>query len=292
MIGRAALLGCLWYYGTDVHGGRVSLNDRPPETYVRHLTDATEHERHRAERLPSEPKGDFKARSDFAATLIHKGETARAIAILEEIEAAHPGEYIVAVNLGTAYELSGDNDRALAWIRSGLQRNPDSHDGTEWLHVRILEAKIALAKDPAWLESHTVLGLDFGGGLVPELPWTWPEGRNAESTLRALEYQLHERLAFVKPPDPLTGGLIADLGHLAALKKSVEFAVPVYELALSYRAPQAELIGRRRDHFRSIAKPWKPGNRGAVVVLGVAGAAAAFAVLVYLVLARRRSRIV
>ena len=168
-----------------------------------------------------------------------------------------------------------------------MKHNPNSHYGTEWLHVRILEAKIALARDPEWLKTHSVLELDFGGGLVPVLPTKWPEGQSAESTLRALEYQLHERLAFVKPPDPLTGGLIADLGHLAALKKSVEFAVPVYDLALTYRPPQAELIGRRRTHLAGI----RYVDRRLIYFLGIAGGAMVVALGVYVILSKRRSRV-
>ena len=43
-----------------------------------------------------------------------------------------------------------------------LKRNAQSHYGTEWLHELILEAKIALAYDPTWLQTHTVLRIDFG----------------------------------------------------------------------------------------------------------------------------------
>jgi len=49
-------------------------------------------------------------------------------------------------DLGTAYELAGKNEPALRWIREGLRRNPNSHKGTEWLHVKILEAKIEQEK--------------------------------------------------------------------------------------------------------------------------------------------------
>jgi hypothetical protein len=53
----------------------------------------------------------------------------------------------VAANLGTALELLGNKEEALHWIREGIRRNPQSHEGTEWLHAKILEAKIAAQKD-------------------------------------------------------------------------------------------------------------------------------------------------
>src|SRR6185295_18138288 len=154
---------------------------------------------------------DFKVRSDYAATLVHRGEARRAVEVLESVERLHPGEYIVAANLGTAYELSGNLDKAYFWINEGIRRNAQSHEGTEWLHLRILKARMALAKDPAWIQTHSVLELDFGTGTEPKKPETWPaDSGGAEGVIKALAYQLRERMAFVPAPDPLVGGMIAD----------------------------------------------------------------------------------
>src|SRR5688572_8835547 len=103
---------CLWYYGTDMHGKAKTLSVMDPATYVQALTDHSEHGRRVEMSLiptprPPQPKTEerYKARSDQAATLVYKGETAKAIEILTEVEKEKPGEYIVAANLGTAYEL-------------------------------------------------------------------------------------------------------------------------------------------------------------------------------------------
>ena len=254
MTTRLLILGCLWYYGTDLQGKPVKFEDFPPEVYVQHLSEGRTHRLHALSPLPPppQPSADYKLRSDHAATLIHKGELAPAIEILEAIEKEKPGEYVIAVNLGTAYELAGDNEKALRWIREGVKRNPQSHWGTEWLHVRILEAKIALGKDPAWLRTHRVLGVDFGKGLTPSMPTAWPDGHDAASTMHALEVQLSERLGFVKAPDPLTGSLIADLGDLNVLRRAVGYGPPLYALAIRYQAPDGELLARRSAHVGSI----------------------------------------
>ena len=59
------------------------------------------------------------------------------------LERRYPGHHETAANLGTALELAGHDAPALQWIRIGIRRNADEHYGSEWLHVRILEAKIA-----------------------------------------------------------------------------------------------------------------------------------------------------
>ena len=242
---------CLWYYGTNVHGEPAKISERDPATYLEHLTDDRTH-REIAGRIPPpvpSVSADFKARSDHAATLVHRGEAGKAVEILEAVEKEKPGEYVVAANLGTAYELTGNNEKALEWIRECLKRNAQSHYGTEWLHERILQAKIALAKDPKWLETHTVLGMDFGAGPAPSMPPT-PAPLGGRSVRSSLEYQLHERMAFVKAPDPVVADLLVDLANLLALELTVEHAIPVYDLALTYRPARADRVEARRNHLR------------------------------------------
>ena len=84
---------------------------------------------------------------------------------------------------GSSVQHIGDNEQALHWISEGIRLNKDSHWGTEWLHVKILEAKIAAAKDPEWIKTHSVLELDFGKGEVPVMPATLPNGLDARGLI-------------------------------------------------------------------------------------------------------------
>ena len=36
---------------------------------------------------------------------------------------------------------SDNNEEAARWIAEGIRRNPESHEGTEWLHLKILRQK-------------------------------------------------------------------------------------------------------------------------------------------------------
>ena len=102
---------------------------------------------------------NFNDRSDYAVALMYIGRSKEAVELLRQLEKERLGEYFVAANLGTAYELSGNNEEALRWINEGIRRNPASHGGTEWLHAKILEAKIAQQKDADYFKKHSVLEL-------------------------------------------------------------------------------------------------------------------------------------
>jgi tetratricopeptide (TPR) repeat protein len=285
---------CLNHYGKmNVHGEAIPAGERKENysVFIGRLKDHREHDAIVAAPEPAAPAADadFKVRSDYAVALVHRGESRKAVGILESVEKEHPGEYIVAANLGTAYELCGDLEKAHHWIDEGIRRNPKSHDGSEWLHLKILEARQALAKDPEWIKSHGVLELDLGTGQRPQKPAAWPkDSGDAEGVIQALTYQLSERLAFVPPPDALVGGMIADLADLLAIYRSVDHAIPVYELALEYKPVRAELTASRlaasMEIRRQESREFGPGRSEfhIKVLIGVALVAILVAVLLWI----------
>lgn len=106
--------------------------------------------------------------NDYAVRLIYNGKYKKAIKILLEIEKSKPNLSNTAVNLGTAYELLGQNENAKFWIEKGLKINPSVHRGSEWIHLNILKAKLANA-DSKWIRENPILELDFGSGYFPKL---------------------------------------------------------------------------------------------------------------------------
>lgn len=197
-------------------------------------------------------QGDFRDRTNYAVALCRRGQALRALELLLQAEAEQPGEYIVAANLGTAYELTGNNAEALRWILAGIERNAKSHEGTEWLHVKILEAKLKLAADSDWLAAHSVLGLNFGSDEQPATPAghvtdQFGLAKTIAEVQIAIEYQLHERLGLVAAPDAIVASLLADLGNLLALGHAPHKAARVYALAVEY--------ARRTPHWSSSGCP-------------------------------------
>ncbi|HEY3403838.1 MAG TPA: tetratricopeptide repeat protein [Ohtaekwangia sp.] len=84
---------------------------------------------------------DLDYLSDKGILLIILGEYDKAIALYLEIDKTEPGRYSTASNIGTAYELAGNNQAALQWIKKAVAIDSSSHDYSEWIHVNILEQK-------------------------------------------------------------------------------------------------------------------------------------------------------
>jgi len=272
-----------------LQGYRIEVGEAPPAIYVKSLEPSKSFENWKATReefdAQNGPSDDFKARSDRAAFLIYTGEPKAAITILEAIEKEKPGEYIVAANLGTAYELAGDDAQARRWIERSIELNPESHYGTEWLHVLILNAKLARKADPGWLQHRSVLGIDFGDADLPaNPPPTKDKQRTLDSVRSALEYQLHERLYFAKPPDPIVADLLFDLGNVLALTASLEHAVVVYEKALEYGPERPELVRQRLAAAKAKAGGWFSRTQWLILVF------VAFVACLCLLRLRRKAR--
>jgi tetratricopeptide (TPR) repeat protein len=221
---------------------------------------------------------NFNDRSDYAVALMYLGRNSEAVTLLNHLEAEQPGHFFVAANLGTAYELSGDNAAALKWINEGIRRNPEDHKGTEWLHAKILEAKIAHEKEPDYFKHHSVLELQ------PEaIGQSLEVGKKSMSpgeVMGAIAYQLKERLQFVKPPEPAVASLLFDYAAIEAATSSMESAKHILKMATKYGYPAAKVDALDREFDRRLA--WKKYRRYAWVAL--AGAC----VIALLVVAYRR----
>jgi hypothetical protein len=205
-------------------------------------------------------KPGLETSTDYAVGLLMTGKYAEGVALLREVEKKYPGHAKTAANLGTGLELSGADAEALRWIREGMRRDPKEHFGTEWLHVRILEAKLALAKDESWLDKNRVIGIDFGNDAAPKMPTEIPVDLPLDHAGRpialsriesALDYQLNERTYFVAPPDSVVADLYFSAGDIANLDSDYG-SLHDYEEARRYGFVNHELIERRMGYARRL----------------------------------------
>ncbi|MBC8010639.1 MAG: hypothetical protein H7067_11150 [Burkholderiales bacterium] len=203
----------------------------------------------------SEPSATPAKRLEAEALdLIYSGNYAAALPRLQKAEATAPGDYSIAANLGTNHELVGDNAEALHWITEAMRRNPDSHHGTEWVHVLVLKAKLRDAAAPATGTRPALL--EVPARLVATTPLLI-DGvtRPAEQVREAIFYQLNERVVFVKPKDPYVADLLFALARLNANLVNIESSSGVLDLAETYGySDRAHIEGLRSDISRAL---WK-----------------------------------
>ena len=203
--------------------------------------------------------------SDYGVVLVYLDRLEEAKNVFEDIEFKNPGLYATAANLGTVYELLGQNRKALRWIEKAVLINPRSHENSEWIHVNILKVKI---KGNGAVSSELLLGTDFGTSVIP----VSNDSLAALIRLRKqLYYQLVERMSFVKPQDKIVGQLLFDLGNLYALTSNIKSALEVFDKAKEYGCEE-ELLAKRYAHLS-----WLMNRKGYVtsvilVVLLVSGA--------------------
>lgn len=157
-----------------------------------------EFDSHHLNRLSEAEEKKYAIEINHAVQLILEKKYKEAITVLLELEKKYPDRYETATNLGTAYELVGQIDDALVWIQKGITLNPNSHEGTEWLHYKILQAKENIARNPNYLQDNPIFDISTVDAL---------------DSIKALDYQLKERTKLVQPPDDI----VADLYFLQGL---------------------------------------------------------------------------
>ena len=189
-------------------------------------------------------KGDYKDLSDYAVYLMKLGLFEESKNILVELYFAHPEEYQLAANLGTAYELVGEVDSAMKYINRGMELNKNAHDGSEWVHIKVLETKKELEKDSTWLQNNTVLNLS--------------EAQTKDSSvLHQIFIQAHERFPFTPEPDPIMASIMTDLGRCFAQTTSIEHAKAIITIARDYYGDTSDYVNGLIDDMIALRGEYK-----------------------------------
>ncbi len=270
LYGSPSAVACVNEMATDRDGRALEMHDLVGEDLVdqlQHGARARSQERATREAIRRvKTRNDFGSRNDLGVALLRHGRTTEAIRLFLLNERLQPGRYQTATNLGTALELAGHDAAALRWIRIGIRRNPHSHAGTEWLHARILEAKIAAARDPARLREVSIAGVDFGTADLPALPRSLPAGNDGEPVTvvdlnSAFHRQLFERMSFVPPEDPVVANLLTDWASLNLAGGPLESAVALYAEAARYGASHTPRVAAWHSRAQRIVDASEDGRR-------------------------------
>ena len=238
-------------HGTAIDGGSGTSHTHVAERLEKARTETADQRFFAIQARSPEKSEEAFANDELKGVKdVLNGHYQPALEIFQKIEKDYPGHYNTAANLGTTYELLGDLEQASKWIAEGIQRNPHSHNGTEWLHVAILDARIKLKDDPSYLTRTHIIPVPDG--------ITWRSSMEVQGkrlpvqgVIRALEYQLHERLFFVRTPDPVVADLLFSLGQLTARTNTLESAVEVLAMAKAYGYPDITGLDATMKEYQS-----------------------------------------
>ena len=193
--------------------------------------------------------GEFKLLSDYAWYELRVGDKKRSLLLLEELYKKYPNEYNIVANLGTAYEVTGNNSKALELLKRAVEINPRSHYNSEWIHIKILEQKIAAQPD-----YKKIINLDINdfASWLRDNKYQFPQ--HPDSLKKQLAYQLHERISFIGPPDPVVAQLVLDFADIVAKHDGHAAAIPFYEYAPVYGKDDMKAITTSRKEISAQTK--------------------------------------
>ena len=208
-------------------------------------------------------KLDPKGLSDYAVLELKVGDRKKALELMEQLYAKHPNEYNIIANLGTAYELAGNDAKALELLKKAVAINPISHHGSEWIHIAILEQKLGSKQYDQIIN----LGIkDYPQWLNDK---SYAFTRPADSLKIQIAYQLHERIAFIGWPDSVIGQLVLDFADIVAKTESKDTAVAFYDYALKYNPGLQQTIAARKAFLQEEKKTVQNTFRWASVVWAI-----------------------
>jgi tetratricopeptide (TPR) repeat protein len=205
----------------------------------------------------------YKLASDNAVLELKRGDKNKAVEILEKLYAEHPTEYNIIANLGTAYELTGNNSKALELLKKAVAINPLAHHGSEWIHIGILEQK------QGSMQYGQIINLniqDFPQWLNDK---SYVFTRPADSLKIQIAYQLHERIGFIAAPDSVIGQLVLDFADIVAKTESKDEAIAFYDYAATYSPALQSTIAARKAFLQEEKKTVQDTFRYASVVWAI-----------------------
>lgn len=184
--------------------------------------------------------GQWRDRSRYAVCLAFLEEYDAALKELLAIDAAHPGQYAVAMNIATVYEQLGKFDKALKWIEKAITLDAGNHAGTERIHLNVL--RIEAAGEQATCTSQDLIGIDFGDAPAPATT----QDAQALADLQADIFRLLDQRVYLNAePDPCAARLLFELGNLNYLASFPTASLMNYDLAEEWGFEGALLEARK-----------------------------------------------
>ena len=171
-----------------------------------------------------------KALSNKALALMKLGKVSKAKDILVSLVVRNPKEYSMTANLGTAYELSDELDSALKYISKGLDINPKSHYGSEWIHVELLKAKIKRKRSKYYIIKNPIISDELLESKRDTSRRYWRRSK----VLNHIYWQVRTRAPFTPAPNEVIWNLLLTAGEFAQKHDTYENALLAFAYSRKY----------------------------------------------------------
>jgi tetratricopeptide (TPR) repeat protein len=193
---------------------------------------------------PSNEEEILSTQNSIAVNLIKLRRLDEAEKILDVLYRNHPEDYSVTVNLGTLYELQGKNKKALEYIKKAIALNSNSHNGSEWFHIKVLEFKLKNIPTNQ-ISSQNILGISS------------LKNKDANEIGYNINYQLRESIPFTPTPNIMMAKILQEYGDFLADSISIKGAYVIYEIAMDYDKDNVLNLAKKRDDLKPYFKKYK-----------------------------------
>jgi hypothetical protein len=198
-----------------------------------------------AERLLKEPTLSADELADLGALLIRLGRVDEAVARLRTAQQAHPSHFMIAANLGSAYQMQGNWGAAASTLQDAVRLAPGKWLAVEELHLKLVRQRLRQKTPGQELDDLFEVRYPAIGSVAPG---KWTEVELKKLPTRAVAHVQQLALAF-----PADGPLLWQLAELANVHGDVRSAAAMLEGCVVQFGMGGPELRRRRQWLKEAA---------------------------------------
>jgi hypothetical protein len=187
--------------------------------------------------------------ADLGALCIRLGKPDKALGILLQAARKSPEHFRLAANLGTAFQVSGDLERAAEYLEEAIRLAPEKLRPFERYHLKLVRLRIKegrQANNPTTVDD--LFGVKYVGESGNAEPAKMADAERKKMPADAVAAV--EQLLLWLPAD---GRLLWQLGELANVHGDVRTAAAILDGCVAEFAMSAPDLRKRRQLYRAAA---------------------------------------